>query len=561
MPMFVAAHRVPSVRLGHEGPRHAVSVIGHDLTARLRELSASAGSIEDALEPMLQAILETTGATAAALCLYDLRQQALRLAAEIGLSEEGCRKLRIIARRGEGDSWGIPLHGMLNRRCYLIERAAQNRFVPPLIPDADKIETVACLPVYSGDTPLASLVLVTRTPRTLGERELHGIEAPVHEIGRLIETMRQRAVDRENKPPMPASVPTIGVGASGGIASALPADVPSADTASLAAEIARVERERDRVAAELETLRRDAQGKTQAHAAALEYLRTQLGKAEAGAAHEQRAREELEVHLAAAIQTGRDELRKALEAAREAESARAAALAEVAELHLLLERERQSARALAFGVSARRLAEGDSQLEAQLRTLREPLAGDRIAEVDVLDVRLTALSAEADRLRETQATISSERDRLAADLECMVAARAHLDEASNAALQEASTQLHDARTQAWAVAARLVATEATLDVSREESKTQIASLTIQLAALRQELTGVRAEWLDAARINARAAARQRVSDLRIVARDLEGCADVIDRIPLTGAEPLREAAARFADIASTIDAEYGRANP
>jgi len=301
MPMFVAARRVPSLRPGHEGPRHAVSVAGHDLAACLRELSTSAGSLEDALEPMLQAILATTGATAGALCLYDVRQQALRLAGEIGLSDEGCRKLRVIARRGEADSWGIPLHGMLNRRCYLIEHAAQNRFVPPLIPDATKIETVACLPVYSGDTPLASLVLVTRTPRTLGERELHGIEASVHEIGRLIETMRQRALQRESKPPMPASVPTIGVGASGGIASASPA----ADTTSLAAELARVERERDRVAAELETLRGEAHGTTEAHAAALEHLRMRLGEAETRAAREQRAREELEIHLAAAIQTGR----------------------------------------------------------------------------------------------------------------------------------------------------------------------------------------------------------------------------------------------------------------
>jgi len=475
--MFVAARRAPSVRPGYEGPRHAVSVAGNELAARLHELSASAGSLEDALEPMLQAILETTGATAGALCLYDVRLQALRLAAEIGLSDEGCRKLRIIARRGEGDSWGIPLHGMLNRRCYLIEEAAQNRFVPPLIPDANTIETVACLPVYSGETPLASLVLITRTPRTLGERELHGVEAPVHEIGRWIETMRQQALERENKPAMPASVPTIGGGASGGIASALPVGVASADTASLAAEIARVERERDRIAAEIETLRRDAQGKTEAHAAALERLRMQLGEAEAGAAHEQRAREELEVRLAAGIQTGRDELRQALEA-------RAAALAEVAELRIHLERERQSARAQASGVSARLLAEADSQLEAQ---------------------------------------------------------RAHLNEASKAALEEATTHLHDARTQAWDVAARLVETEATL------------------AALREELTVVRAKSADAARINAGAMARQRVSDLRDVARDLEGCADVIDRIRL--AEPLREAAARFADIASTIDAEYGRADP
>jgi hypothetical protein len=61
---------------------------------------------------------------------------------------------------------------------------------------ARRAPTVACLPVYNGDTPLASLILVTCTPRTLGERELHGVEAPVHEIGRLIETTHQRVLER-----------------------------------------------------------------------------------------------------------------------------------------------------------------------------------------------------------------------------------------------------------------------------------------------------------------------------------------------------------------------------
>jgi len=52
-----------------------------------------------------------------------------------------------------------------------------------------------------------------------------------------------------------------------------------------------------------------------------------------------------------------------------------------------------------------------------------------------------------------------------------------------------------------------------------------------------------------------------VSDLRDVVHDLEGCADVIDRIRLPGAGPLREAAARFADVASHIAVDYGRADP
>jgi len=51
-------------------------------------------------------------------------------------------------------------------------------------------------------------------------------------------------------------------------------------------------------------------------------------------------------------------------------------------------------------------------------------------------------------------------------------------------------------------------------------------------------------------INARAMARQLVSDLRDVARDLGRCADVVDRIRLTGAEPSR-AAARFVGSRAT----------
>jgi len=61
-------------------------------------------------------------------------------------------------------------------------------------------------------------------------------------------------------------------------------------------------------------------------------------------------------------------------------------------------------------------------------------------------------------------------------------------------------------------------------------------------------------------INARAMARQLVSDLRDVARELGRCADVVDRIRLTGAEPSR-AAARFVEIASNIDAVCARADP
>src|SRR5947208_10399153 len=47
---------------------------------------------EDALQPALQAILEATGAQAGAICLFDVRYGLLRLAAEVGISDEGDRK-------------------------------------------------------------------------------------------------------------------------------------------------------------------------------------------------------------------------------------------------------------------------------------------------------------------------------------------------------------------------------------------------------------------------------------------------------------------------------------
>ena len=88
----------------------------------------------------------------------------LRLAAEEGLSDEGCRQLRTV-RRGDIASWDMPLHGLMNRRAYLIESAAQNRYVPPLVEAGAGVRTVACLPVYAGSVPVGSLVLITRTPR------------------------------------------------------------------------------------------------------------------------------------------------------------------------------------------------------------------------------------------------------------------------------------------------------------------------------------------------------------------------------------------------------------
>jgi len=118
----------------------AVRVRPPALAERLARIAADVAP-EETLEQALRAILEETGAHAGALCLYDSRQTVLRLAAEIGLSDEGCRRLRTV-RRGDPSAWDMPLHGLLNGRAYLIESAARNRYVPRLVDAAASVEAM-----------------------------------------------------------------------------------------------------------------------------------------------------------------------------------------------------------------------------------------------------------------------------------------------------------------------------------------------------------------------------------------------------------------------------------
>src|SRR5262249_17757860 len=146
-------------------------VDGEALNARLREIATGVAGPVNALEPALRAIVEATGAAGGALCLFDRRQQLLRLAAEVGMSEQGCCRLRTV-RRGDVAAWDMPLHGLLNRRAYLIETAAQNRYVPTLVESTTPVRSVTCLPVYAGHDPLGSLILVTLVPNSFVEDDI-----------------------------------------------------------------------------------------------------------------------------------------------------------------------------------------------------------------------------------------------------------------------------------------------------------------------------------------------------------------------------------------------------
>ena len=104
MAIFPRKPRRPSGRpVAPEGPGESAPAVrppsvSEVLRERLGEIAAAAVAPEDALEPALRAILEASRAQAGALCLFDQRHGVLRLVAEIGFSEEGCRRLRNVRR-------------------------------------------------------------------------------------------------------------------------------------------------------------------------------------------------------------------------------------------------------------------------------------------------------------------------------------------------------------------------------------------------------------------------------------------------------------------------------
>src|SRR6266851_3736491 len=188
---------------------------------------------EDALQPALQAILEATGTLAGALCLFDVRYGLLRLAAEVGITDEGCRALRSI-RQDDARAWALPLQCLRDHRPYLIDAASGAHDVPPLVEGGAAVCSVACVPLCAGETPLGSLVLVARAPRALSEHDVEQLAGPLDEVVRMIETARRPRAGAAAPEPEP----------SGAVASL---DAAGAERARLAGELEHARREASRV--------------------------------------------------------------------------------------------------------------------------------------------------------------------------------------------------------------------------------------------------------------------------------------------------------------------------
>src|SRR5436309_2647061 len=278
----------PQGRGGPAGPRPVADPAFARLAEQLGEIAAGAAAPEDMLEPALAAVLEASRASAGALCLFDQRHELLRLAAEVGLSDEGCKRLRQI-RRGGMAGWDMPLHSLLNRRVYLIESAAKNRYVPPLVEAAASVTTIACVPLYAGTTPVASIVLVAMAPERITEQQIGPPSEPLRALARMIEAARRRAATAAPPvTPPPALVRP---------AAAERDKSEASRVQTLVTSLAEAERERARLAAALEAAAAERAERARAeavvdethgaeHAAEIARLMARLAEAEAAAARE-----------------------------------------------------------------------------------------------------------------------------------------------------------------------------------------------------------------------------------------------------------------------------------
>lgn len=401
----------------------------------------------DALQPAVQAIVEDFRATAGAVCSFDVRHGILRLTAEHGLSDEGCRRLRTIKPSDPG-SWDIPLHGVLNRRAYLIEKASENRYVPSLVDTALPIRSVVCLPLFDGAMPLGSLILVTVGARTLGEVDVRQLGEAGQVLAKLIEAMRR-------DPGQPEAAVA----------------APPAKRIDVAAVIA----ERDALRAELDARggERDAIAE-QLRAGQLEIgrLRGALANAETAVAsltiERERAQQEafrvpeLATSMAAA-ERERTRLTEALETARAA----------------VVDRERRLDAVESARIATQTRAD---QLESELAGLRAD-AASRVTHAEAVAVatrtdlggRLAGVEA---ALADAQGVVAV-RDREAADLRAQVTAAAAREAALQAELGTVAGRAHDlssASSELHAVRETLARAEAGAAEARAAAEASAAAL-------------------------------------------------------------------------------------
>jgi predicted nucleic acid-binding Zn-ribbon protein len=496
-----AAADAPESAPASEKSARRPPALGEPLRERLRAIAAEAVAPEDAFEPALRVIVEAIGAHAGAVCLFDRREAVLRLAAEVGLTDEGCRQLRTV-RRADPASWDMPLNGLLNRRAYLIENASRNRYVPRLVKPETSMRSVACVPLYNGPDPVGSLILVAIAPRTFAERDIGGLDKSIAELTRMIAAARRRGrgqTDAALAPP--ADVPAdelraVNVRFDDVLPDDAPADDAAADDVPAAELVDETSADRDRLHADLAAgiaeraclaaelaARQGENDRLRASLQASATERARLG-AELEAARAAAERVDSLTGSLATAERERARLALALEGVKAGEAERADATSALERARAEAERAAQTA-VTALADARRAALSREEALQAR--------AGQLAGELERLRSRVLELERTGEQERDRERARELEYDRLTSELHAAAMREERLRAKLDATLQRATVD-GDASLRDALEAARVASEERSVaTLGADASRSALSSKEAVIEALEDEAFRAHAE--------------------------------------------------------------------
>ncbi len=361
-----------------KGPRPG----NYDLIESIVGLQVRQAPLEMLAEHALPLLLKAFGAAAGALLVHHRDDGTLRLIASSALAEAGRKALECL-RPGAGGGWEIPLHGLLNRKAYIIERPHEHPFVPQLVErgSGGGPPNLASIPLYRGQLPVGVLLVIAeRAPLTEAEIVSHVLVYDVLSLA-LEAGLRARGQAAAAAAPADGGAEEQGLRCEEWVDSA-------AVARQLEVQVAGMTRERDALA-------------------------SRLGEIEARYGEVVRALESQVAEHTRILETERAEsTRRLAERAREAEGQHAGERADLAQRLAALEQRLAEERAVAEATRARlesELAENAAALEARVQTLEATLREREDA--------LVAVRTECDRLRQAAVTQDDVVGRLSEEME------------------------------------------------------------------------------------------------------------------------------------------------
>lgn len=447
------------------GPRPAT----YELIERITSLQLKMVPLEVLADGVVAPLLDAFMAPAGGLLLYHSEDSSLRLIASRGLSANGREHLSHL-RTGAGGGWEIPLHGLMNRKAYIIERPHEHPFVPELVvrDEARPPANLACIPLYRGQLPVGVLLVIAdRRPVTNPEVMTHVLVYDVLALA-LDAGLRSRG---EPPAPLPDRV----------VAELTCEDwTDPRDTArTLEHQLALVTSERIELGERVAVLEA-AHAETRGLLAAQKTLHRELVESERADAA--RRINELEQSMAEAVGRVR----------AEAEQAR---LAERASIDEQLAVERNVA-ATTIRELETTLADREAAFATALQKLETALQEREVALAE-RDAQLNDLGGERDRVRQAASQAGGVVRELHAEIERLKAAQAAADDDRERAFAETQKaferQLAEVATEHRRALERAETSygRAVDELRDAEQRTQ--ELAADLAAVRDEVASLRAE--------------------------------------------------------------------